>query len=183
MNLTKNGKHTKRYKKLLLESLRNIALFLGVLYVVFSYFNKNYVINVTASLPIGIYKLEKIDNEINKGDIVLFQAKNNINNFMLERGYISKRIKSFIKRVEGIKGDTIDVGNFLEVNGKKIKESLPKKDLLGRDLKRKDGTYTLKANEYFLVGDKINSFDSSYMGIIKRDQIKYKANLVLKWGL
>lgn len=178
----KNGRNIKVYKKLIIKTLKRMFVIIGLLYICLSYFNKNYVINVTPSLPIGIYKLEKIDNKINKGDIILFTAKENVRKFMLDRGYISKRIKSFIKRVEGVEGDKISISNSLEINNKKIKDSLPDKDSFGRDLFKKNGEYLLKKDEYFLVGDKKNSFDSSYMGIIKRNQIKYKAKIILEWG-
>ncbi|MBC2857029.1 signal peptidase I [Cetobacterium sp. 2A] len=167
-------------KKKSLKPIKIILSIFLILFLGFSYFEDRYVINVTKSLPIGLYKLSEIDS-IKRGDIVFFKAKEEIFNFMIERGYISKEISSFIKRVEGVEGDSVAVGDYLEINGIKVKSFLPNEDSIGRSLYKKTGNYHLKEGEYFLVGDTMNSFDSSYMGIINRGQIKYKANLIFKF--
>lgn len=79
-----------------------------------------------------------------------------------------------------MEGDEIEVGEHLIIN-KKIKKKLPKKDTLGRDLPLKEGKYILKKDEYFMLGDNARSFDSSYMGIIRKDQIKSKAELMIEF--
>ena len=69
----------------------------------------------------------------------------------------------------------------MKINGKIIKENLYKKDSLGRDLPLKEGKYTLKKDEYFVIGTHIRSFDSSYMGVIRKEQIKNKAKLEVEF--
>ena len=51
------------------------------------YFKCNYVINVTPSLPRGIYRLEKPEN-LKQGDIVLFDIDEDIKEMMAGRKYI-----------------------------------------------------------------------------------------------
>ena len=49
---------------------------------------------------------------------------------------------------------------------------------MGNPLPLKTGKYTLKKDEFFMLGDHERSFDSSYMGIIKREQMLKKAELI-----
>ena len=162
------------------NSILNMLSLIIVFVALFSYFTKNYAINRSASIPTGIYKLLPID-EIKKGDTLIFNAEPEVVNFLLKRGYLSKYTKGFIKKVGAIEGDTVEINDNLIINGIVVKEKLPKYDSLGRELPLKKGTYTLKKDEYFMLGDHIKSFDSSYMGVIKKDQIKNKAKLEIEF--
>ena len=179
----KDGKNIKKSKSILYKRVIKLfinlsaVLFTGIL--VFSYLKKNFVINLTPSIQTGIYKVEIVD-EIKKGDVVTFTVNEDLYKFMLERGYINDKIKGFIKKVGGIEGDEIEVGEYLSINRVR-KKKLPRKDTLGRILPLKEGKYTLKENEYFMLGDNPKSFDSVYMGIIRKDQIKNKAKLIVEF--
>lgn len=179
----KDGKNIKKSKGSLYGKIMKLFINLSAValtgIITFSYLKKNFIINLTPSINTGIYKIEEI-SEIKKGDIVTFNVDEDLYNFMLERGYIDKKIKGFIKKVAGMEGDEIEVGEHLIIN-KKIKKKLPKKDTLGRDLPLKEGKYILKKDEYFMLGDNARSFDSSYMGIIRKDQIKSKAELMIEF--
>ena len=67
----KNWEITKNTLKLCKKL--QIILFILQFIIIFSliYFKCNYVINVTPSLPLGIYRLEKV-RDLKQGDIVLF---------------------------------------------------------------------------------------------------------------
>jgi type IV secretory pathway protease TraF len=39
--------------------------------------------------------------------------------------------------------------------------------------------YILNKNEYFLLGEGSNSYDSRYFGVVKNDDLRYKA--ILLW--
>ena len=170
-----NGKNIKMYKFWKGFFLRVIAIL-----IIFSYFKNNYAINITNSIDRGIYKLQPVDN-ISKGDIVVFTVSDELSNDMLNKGYLNKYTKSLIKIVAGMEGDVIEIGDKLVINGEVIKEKLYKKDSLGKDLPLKEGKYILKENEYFVIGTHERSFDSSYIGAIKKDQIKNKAKLEIKF--
>lgn len=170
----KNKKNT--VKKSILNLLSLIVVFISL----FSYFSRNYAINRSASIPIGIYRLLPLD-EIKKGDTLIFTADKEIVEFLLRRGYLSKYTKGFIKKVGAVEGDIVEVNDNLIINGKIIKENLPKFDSLGRELPLKKGKYIIKKDEYFMIGDHIKSFDSSYMGVIRKDQIKNKAKLEIEF--
>lgn len=186
INSMKDGKNTKElnkkqvsfYKKLI-KILINIAAVFVTGFIIFNLFRANFTINISPSISTGVYKL-KLADEINKGDIVTFEISEDIYNFMLHRGYVNKVTKTFIKKVAGVEGDEIEVDDYLKINRER-KKKLPRRDSLGRILPVKEGKYILKENEYFMLGDNQRSFDSSYMGIIKKEQIKNKAELVVEF--
>lgn len=181
----KNGKNIRIFSKkekskysVLKKFFINLIALIITVFFLFNFLKNNYAINRSSSITTGVYKLYPLENNIKKGDIVVFDVSDELFNYMLDRGYINKYTKSFIKRVAGVPKDEIEINKDLKINGKIIKENLYKKDSLGRYLPLKEGKYTLKKDEYFLVGTHIRSFDSSYMGIIKKEQIKNKAKLI-----
>lgn len=151
---------------------------LAIIMSIFYYIKDNYVYNLTSSIPTGLYKIYDFNDKLQKGDIVVFNISLKDKNFMLKRGYINKRIKGLIKKVIAIEGDKVEIGKYLKVNGKIIK-TLPDIDTLGRVLPKKNGVYILKEGEYFLIGDNINSYDSSYLGIVNDSQVLKRAKLII----
>lgn len=184
----KNGENTKMFSKkekskysIIKKFFINLIALITVAFFLFNFLKSNYAINRSNSIPTGIYKLYPLENTINQGDIVIFDVSDELFNYMMKRGYIGKYTKSFIKIVAGVPEDEIEIGKDLKINGKTIKENLYKKDSLGRDLPLKEGKYTLKKDEYFVIGTHIRSFDSSYMGVIRKEQIKNKAKLEIEF--
>ena len=177
----KSGVNTKMLnKKIGVNLFLNIFAVILVGFFLKGYLRENYRLNVTSSLPVGIYKIDKID-EVKKGDKLTFKIPNDVKQYMLDRNYINKSVISFLKRVGALEGDNIEVGNNLVINGEIIKPIL-KKDTLGRDLPVKYGKYKLKSGEFFMLGDTLNSFDSCYIGIVKEEQLEKKAKLILEIG-
>lgn len=176
----KNGKNISNYK-IIKSFFINLLAAIFVCTFLFNYLKSNYAINRSSSITEGIYKLHPINNSLNKGEIVVFNVDKDTYNYMLNRNYINKYTIAFIKIIAGVPNDTIEINKDLIINGQIIKKSLPKVDSLGRELPLIQGKFKLKENEYFLVGTHIRSFDSSYMGIIKKDQIKNKAELIFSF--
>lgn len=184
----RNGKNTKMFskrKKIKYDILRkffiNLTALIVVAFFLFNFLKNNYAINRSDSIPTGIYKLYPLEDDIKKGDIVVFDVSDELFNYMLDRGYINEYTKSFIKIIAGVPKDEIEIDKDLKINGKIIKENLYKKDSLGRELPLKEGKYILEKDEYFVIGTHIRSFDSSYMGVIRKDQMKNKAKLEIEF--
>ncbi len=135
--------------------------------------------NVTDSLTKGIY-LKKLFPDYKKGDLVLF---------IMDKKY-SKYIENFpnkdkmkniylLKRIEAVEGDIIETRSdgTLLINGR----------IRGKILRIKGITdnientrYILKKDEYYLMGDTKESFDSRYLGIFNRKDFKYEMKLLIK---
>ena len=104
---------------------------------------------------------------LKNGSIVLMKKYNlklNYNDIVV----IKKNNKIIIKRLVGLPNDTIDIDEYIYVNGKKNDE-IPTKDK-GNITNR----ITLRKNEYFVIGDnRDKSIDSRFdeVGIIKEFQI------------
>jgi len=104
-----------------------------------------------------------------RGDVVVFNA-----GFI--PGFANQR---FIKRVIGLPGETVIVtGGKVEIvkDGKTI--TLDEKYLPGDFKTYQDVKTTLKADEYFVLGDnRANSYDSRFWGIVPKKEIIGKASL------
>lgn len=163
-----------------------------------------YVFNISESLPIGIYqKLE--DKNFQKGDLVILDIPKERMDFMISRGYIDgNMLKTMLKRIEGVEGETFKVLTVEELKGSLFSEnnefssieisSLPKKFLIkenkilgsisnfdsrGRQLPQIKSPLILNKDEFFVMGESDNSFDSRYFGKIKKEEILYKVKPIL----
>ncbi|APJ05225.1 conjugative transfer signal peptidase TraF [Silvanigrella aquatica] len=150
-------------------------------------------INVTESMPRGIYLMYDYSFIIKKGDIVSFCPDEKFYDIYYSRGYLSKikngkcygKYSEFIKKVIGIHGDKIEIRlNKLIVNNNIIKDSnLYDYDKEGRNLYHLKNGFSkfLLDDEVFLFSDGVKySLDSRYIGIIKLNNINKKA--VFIWG-
>ena len=89
---------------------------------------------------------------------------------------IKKNNEYLIKRVIGLPGEKIEYkDNKLYVNDKIVEENFNHKNT--EDYKLEN---TIPDNYYFVVGDnRPDSLDSRYFGLVKKDEILGKTNLVL----
>ena len=157
-------------------------IYLAILLNLLNYSFKNkFLINLTASIPRGIYLTSK-DKELKIGDIVAF----NTQNYKIILDYRnSQETFLFCKRIVGKEGSEIKViGNELFIDNNKISEILflnKNNEKLPQVEEFKEG-YSLKENEFFLLGDTENSFDSRYYGPVKKEDIIYKLTPFLVEG-
>ena len=196
----------KHLKKIVYYSVLWFLIFLIISFTSFIIFAKknNYIFNISESLPIGIYqKLE--DKNFQKGDLVILDIPKERMDFMISRGYIDgNMLKTMLKRIEGVEGETFKVLTVEELKGSLFSEnnefssieisSLPKKFLIkenkilgsisnfdsrGRQLPQIKSPLILNKDEFFVMGESDNSFDSRYFGKIKKEEILYKVKPIL----
>lgn len=144
--------------------------YLLVLGIIFYKLQGDYGFNLSPSMEKGVYKKEQPIN-IQKGDILVLNIPENAKEYIHGRGYLPKYIDKLLKRVVAVEGDIIEFkedkvflnGNFLK--GRKFKDSS------GLPLPKLEGKFTLKENEYFVLGDAEDSFDSIYFGEIRKEII------------
>lgn len=155
----------------------------------------SYQINVSSSIPKGLYEKVDIDIEniwsIRTGNYVAFCTPvTPLFKEAHERGYFfgfgecPENMGVLIKIVKGEEGDKITINNDgVFVNGKLLNNSKP----LFFDSKNRHikpwivENYKLKNKEFLLMGDNALSFDSRYYGPIKKEQIRKVVSPVFTW--
>ena len=147
-------------------------------------------VNITTSLPKGIYRLSSED--IERGDLVAFclPPDNPFSSLAGERGYLgpgrcSNGLRPLLKHLVGLPGDDLQIGNDeLILNGVRLVGSKrPKLDRHGRDLPPSllndglipDGHVLVLAQEH------VGSFDSRHFGLISFSSL-YKVKPILIFG-
>ncbi|MBU3842959.1 MAG: S26 family signal peptidase [Candidatus Fusobacterium pullicola] len=160
-----------------MKSIRILIKIIIVITIGILYFRENYTINVSPSIPMGIYKKIKIEEDLKIGDTVLIDIPKDIREYMTKRGYINDDIHYLIKKIGATSKDKVEViDNKLYINNRIVRE-IPLKDSIGRQLIPARRVQP-KENEFFLLGDTNNSFDGRYYGTINKKFIKYKAKEV-----
>lgn len=164
----------KEYRK----KYRILLIFLITLNLLGIYTRKSFVINISSSIPIGIYKVDK-STDFERGDIVTFSTKN-YSDILNYSGSI-KNI-TFSKYIAGISGDYIRIENNKIYINDKEKGNIFKVDGLNNKLPQlKEKKYIVKVNEVFVLGTNDKSFDSRYYGCIKKSDVIYKLVPFIIW--
>jgi signal peptidase I len=145
-----------------------LASFLVRLYAVQTFFIPSGSMEPTLHVGdrILVNKLSVRFGTINAGDIIVFKAPPS--EHCGDGNY-----PDLVKRVIGLPGQTVtSKGNTVYVDGQKLKEPWTYFRTLSPEIKK----ITLKANQYFVMGDnRANSCDSRYWGPVPRSDIIGKA--------
>ena len=139
----------------------------------------HFIINYTASLPVGIYFREPIKGKVlQRGDIVEISQEGKLglyagNYHILPKGY------SFIKIVYGLPGDTYESSSgTLLLNGLPFGPIL-KSTSTGIPLPQKlPGEHTIPTDYILPLTPSQSSFDGRYYGSIPISFIKYRLHAV-----
>ena len=152
---------------------KNIRIFYGIsifLMILFTlkiiFYNIKPYINITPSIPYGIYFLKEYDKkaDLSKGTVVVFSTPEKATK---NRVYYKDDIE--------IKGNKIYINNIFRGN-------LYEKDSLGNKVRTlKEGKQFLKVDEYWVMGTNDSSYDSRYWGAIKKKDILYYGNQYIQF--
>ncbi len=155
--------------------LRDLALSVVIAIIVILFLYQPVKVEGTSMMPslvnqerIFINKFVYRFSPVQRGDTVVFQ-------------FPQDPSKSYIKRVIGMPGDTVEViSGTVFVNGQPLNEPYVPEEM--RDV-HSAGRVTLKSDEYYVMGDHRNSSnDSRNWGPVKRSYIYGKAVFVY-WPL
>jgi len=144
--------------------------------------------NLTASLPLGIWKIDTSFSQIEKGDYVWFKPTKKIADFGIERGYLEKNPRCennsipLLKIVYGLPGDAYSFHNdSLRINNHPIKDvKRRKKDTQGR-LMPIISNGIVRENHLFVLTLHPHSYDSRYYGTIPLENIEGTAKQIMTW--
>jgi len=145
-----------------------VFIFIVTCYILSHY----YVIQISGSLPRGIYKKVPIFGKISRGQLVLVTIPVEARQLMINRGWIPGHLTyHLIKPVEAIPGDHVKVDHTGVYINNRYKGALRQKDQQGLMLPQFRFNGVLHPNTYFLLGQGANSFDSRYIGPVHKQLI------------
>lgn len=144
-------------------------------------------INVSGSLPMGIYRVEDGTTALERGSIVIVCLSERWSRFALDRSILGSGAcpggsYGVGKVVVAVSGDVVTtsqnsllVGNTVLVNGATLA-----RDQLGRLMPHHPwGRHTLRAEELWLYSCHPSAFDSRYFGPVIRSQVNAVVKPVL----
>ncbi|ONH84068.1 S26 family signal peptidase [Roseomonas mucosa] len=130
--------------------------------------------NVSASVPIGLYGLER-PSDLAVGDLVAVMPDKPLADFMVERGYIGRDVP-LMKRVMGFPGQRVcRTGNAVTVDAVPLGDALDS-DRHGRELPVWQGCRRIEDGDIFLMNPDVrDSLDGRYFGPIPARTVIGKA--------
>lgn len=119
--------------------------------------------NVSASAPIGLYRIEPAER-LEVPDLVAVMPPKPLEDFMAERGYIGRDVP-ILKRILGLPGQRVcRTGRIITVDGIEMGEAL-NRDRLDRPLPVWSGCRVIADDELFLMNWQVpGSLDGRYFG-------------------
>lgn len=178
---TKGGAKSRRR-----EFFRSLVLFVGIFissfYVIPTFAAERTVVD-GHSMENNLYDGEQLLADkiaykflgIDRFDVITFYPEGRVTDDtpvgFVERRFLGKKDKCYIKRVIGLPGETVQiVGADILINGKKLEEDYGKMPMASGGIAEEP--VTLGEDEYFVLGDNRNgSRDSRDIGPVKEDMI------------
>jgi len=126
--------------------------------------------NVTASAPVGLYRIES-PRHLETNDLVVVTPPEKLAAFLDGRGYLPRGVP-LLKHIAALSGQTVcRSGPTILIDGRSIGAAL-EHDRAGRDLPQWQGCRRLSDNEVFLMNASVpDSLDGRYFGPTPRQLI------------
>jgi conjugative transfer signal peptidase TraF len=157
----------KRFLPLII-SLCVLAAFL----LLFKYLSTRYLIQVSGSMPKGVYKI-KDDDSVSLGQIVVFNIPPSVSDLVKNRRWAPESVSYLLmKPVAAKAGDRVLVSEKGLFINDMYCGPVKRFDSKGRPLPVIDGEFVLRQNELFTLSNHDNSFDSRYFGPIATSAVK-----------
>lgn len=175
----------RRLKKVAILSM---TVFLFVLAAGTVFYYSGFRINLTPSLPVGIWKINKQFGEIKKGDIIWFVPTKEVARFGMQRNYLVEKPGAvnncipLLKKVYGLPGDTYSFyEDFIRINNVPVENTKRRKaDSKGRPMPKIENGIVHEGHLFVLTLN-YHSFDSRYYGPIPIENVEGIATPILTW--
>lgn len=135
-----------------------------------------FVWNVTASAPAGLYRIERV--RWHTGDRVAVLPADTLASELDRRG-ILPRGKLLIKRVVAAAGDTVCRRDGTVLVNDEVIAQAKSRDSTGELLPSWQGCTSLNESQVLLLGDTAGSYDGRYFGVTRASEIIGRADLLL----
>lgn len=175
----------KRFKKV---SLICISVFSVIFISGCLLYQAGVRLNLTPSLPVGIWKIDKSFTRIEKGDYVWFAPTKKIAEFGIERGYLKENPDCknnaipLLKVVYGLPGDSYSFHeNQIRINNIPVEKAKRRKtDSQGRTMPQISNGI-VRGKHLFVLTLNSHSFDSRYYGTIPMNNVEGTARPIITW--
>ena len=158
------------------------SIFLPVLIAGCLLYESGFRFNLTPSLPLGIWKIDKAVTHIARDDYVWFMPTKEISAFAIERGYLKNNTTPMLKQVYGVPGDIYSfLDDDVKINNTVIGNTKRRQaDSKDRPMPQiEDGV--VPEGHFFVLTHHSHSFDSRYFGTIPTANIIGTAKPVMVW--
>ena len=162
--------------------MRKAIIFLMLCAVVgagFWVLSEVFYVNVTASLPRGLY-MKVPSKEFERGDYIVYEPSAEVKKLIVENGWGSGK-HDFLKQVGAVEGEKykIDADTLtFEIEGKYIGRVF-ETDSKGNELPKLRGEFEVPRGYILSIATNERSFDGRYSGVISVSQIKAKVVPIL----
>lgn len=148
-----------------------VVICLIVMQTINSMTGPHFLLNLSSSEPLGIYRLRPFNGTLRRGEIVWMKAPQKAGAFIYERGWLP-RGWPLLKHVMAVPGDTFCITDTtLTVNGALV-GPVTDRDRKGQPLPRIRGYFDVSAGSFLPVATNIaNSFDGRYFGTVPASSI------------
>lgn len=143
---------------------------LAAIYALDAVLAGNLVINVTASIPRGLYWSQEREH-YRPGQLVSYQLPKQAQRLAVMRGYMTSMSTTTLKTIAAAGGDHVCISDTVFTINGATKGFVKQLDTVGRRLPHSTLCRTLGADEVFLMNDGPWSFDSRYYGAVPSSRI------------
>lgn len=167
---------TKKSKKMRTKAISTILCICGVFGIAY-YCSQNLLINPSNSIETGIYRNALI-NDFSKGNYVSYKPSSKFQKYIEANYNLKKKAKevTVLKKIVAAEGDVIEIKDYnIYINGENMGKIVKLKGLTEN---LADSRKVLLKDEFFLMGETPDSFDSRYFGTVKRKEIISEVKLV-----
>lgn len=155
-----------------------IIIGLGIFLFILKDISKHITINISRSLPRGVYRLYT-PLKIDRGDIIVFPIPENVRETFEKRKYTSKFVTSIMKKAAAFENDNITIKKEVLYINNTAWGKIYKYDSKFRALPELSLEEIIpKKNEILPLSNVDHSFDGRYFGPIEEKKIIYKAELL-----